>query len=254
VLGGHGTHVAHTAAGANGVASSASIVAIQVFHPWWDSQKQVWIPKTFDSDWIQALDYTYNTLRFYYKIAAVNLSLGGGAYSGYCDNVNNSTAAAAYWMYNLKLQNIATVVSSGNENWSAYIGFPACVSHAISVGNTTYDTSQGKYDAVFAGVDIGSNSNATLDLLAPGTDVCSAFPVFLDTQDNAKDGINCAFIGTSMAAPHVAGAIAVLKAFRPGATVDQEVNALWYSGSNVYDSRNGVTRPRINVYAALFKI
>ena len=54
-----------------------------------------------------------------------------------------------------------------------------------------------------------------------------------------------------MAAPHVAGAIAVLKQLRPGATVAQLLSALQRSGVGVYDSRNRITVTRIDVYRAL---
>jgi subtilisin len=74
----------------------------------------------------------------------------------------------------------------------------------------------------------------------------------MDVFDSLKDGIACDWYGTSMAAPHVTGAIAILKASRPTATVDQMVSALVRNGVGVVDSRNGVNRARINVANAVY--
>jgi subtilisin len=246
----HGTHVAHTAAGTYGVASGSQIIAIQVFH------RTTGRPSYWESDLTFALQHVYS-LRSSHRIAAVNMSLGGSFATGYCDNAGgqDGSSNAAYltgWINLLKDVGIATVVSSGNKDWIDSVGYPACISNAISVGNTTLDPLGN--DAVFGYVaDAGSNSNWTLDLLAPGTDICSAVPTWLEADDY-KDGIDCRYIGTSMAAPHVAGAIAVLRQFRPGASVDQLQAALQASGPSVYDSRNGISRTRINVWNALFRI
>lgn len=253
----HGTHVAHTAAGAYGVARGASIVAVQVFHRGPNGEATY-----YESDLVWGLNYVYN-LRSTYRIAAVNLSIGGkiwvnGAYylsSGYCDNaVTDGTTNNTYltgWISSLKTAGIATVVAAGNDNSSTGLSYPACIANAISVGNTTLDSSG--YDAVLGYTPSGSNSNQTLDLLAPGTDICSAVPSWFDTRSGQTtyDGIDCTYYGTSMATPHVAGAIAVLRQRRPTASVDQLLYALQKSGPGVYDSRNGVTRTRINLYGAL---
>ncbi len=54
-----------------------------------------------------------------------------------------------------------------------------------------------------------------------------------------------------MAAPHVAGAWAVVKSKYPSAGVDQVLAALSSTGVPVLDSRNGITKPRIQVDAAM---
>ena len=241
----HGTHVAHTAAGRYGVAPGAQVIAVQVFHPTSDG------PRVFDSDLTWGLKHVYD-LRGSYRIAAANLSLGGGRYAGFCDSSFASTSDAGKvggWINALTSVGIAAVVSSGNDNYSDAVGKPACFSAAVSVGNTTLTGASA--DAVFGNASYyqngvlrwtGSNSNATLNLLAPGTDICSAVP---------GNGVDCGYIGTSMAAPHVAGAFAVLRQYRPAATVSQVTTALHRSGTSVYDGRNGITRSRINVWSAL---
>jgi hypothetical protein len=54
-----------------------------------------------------------------------------------------------------------------------------------------------------------------------------------------------------MAAPHVTGAFAALKQLRPWTTVSSSLTALQASGQPVTDSRNGVTRSRIDTWNAL---
>jgi subtilisin family serine protease len=253
----HGTHVAHTAAGQYGVARGASIVAIRASHADWDKIKGVWVPGFSDSDLGNALWYVHDVLpQAGIVAAAVNMSIGGGyGYAGYCDNANS-------WItYEINLlksdYEIPTVISSGNDNYPNGITWPACNSNAVSVGNTTLTAASGGVDAVYGYVSPGgSNTAATLDLLAPGTDICSAVPVSLD-NDGSADGWQCGWNGTSMAAPHVAGALALLTQKRPSATVDQMLAALKRSGSTggvaITDSRNTtITRTRINVANALY--
>jgi subtilisin family serine protease len=244
----HGTHVAHIAAGTYGAAPGARIIAIRASHPEWDATLGVYVPKYSLSDLANALWYVYDPLP--YVPAAVNLSVGGGAYSGYCD-ADPALRNLAAWFTALKRDyGITTVVASGNDNHSQYVGAPACASNAVSVGNSTLDPSG--YDAVLGNVKGGSNSNSTLDLLAPGTDICSAVPVAFDLYDGVKDGIACDWFGTSMAAPQVAGAIAVLRQGRPTATSDQMLAALQRRGTAVTDSRNNITRTRINIANAVY--
>ena len=86
------------------------------------------------------------------------------------------------------------MAASGNSGLTDGIGFPACISQVISVGNTT------KSDKV----NSSSNSVDFLDLLAPGTDVESAVPSGA-TCLFTPPGPYCEMTGTSQAAPHVAG-------------------------------------------------
>ena len=245
VLCGHGTHVAQTAAGSYGIARGATIVAIQASHYEWSSKSNAYVPMFSDSDLINALWYVYYQLPFW--PAAINMSVGGGGYTSACDSTKPSFAS---YINALKSKGVATVIASGNDDYYNAVGSPACITNAITVGNSTLDPFG--TDAVLGNVSGGSNSSSLVDVLAPGTDICSALPVLLDVNDGVKDGVACDWFGTSMAAPHVAGAIASIRQARPTATVDQILSALQRRGTAVTDSRNGITRTRINLANTIY--
>jgi hypothetical protein len=173
---------------------------------------------SFVSDQILALERVL-ALRDTFNIAAVNMSLGGSVKftdAASCDNANPSRKAA---IDNLRSAGIATVISSGNESYVDGLAAPACISSAIGVGSTT------KGDAVSP----FSNAASFLSLLAPGSSIVSSVP----------GGGFAELSGTSMAAPHVAGAWAVLKGRRPTATVAEILAALTNTGLPIADERSG---------------
>lgn len=233
----HGTHVAGIAAGSgnsfSGVAKSADIIAVQVFTLFNNASycgTSNACVLAFDSDIIQGLDFVYE-LRNDYNIAAANLSLGSGEYVSQeqCDSVNPSYVNA---VANLVDAGIAVVGASGNNSYSNGINSPGCVSGAISVG--AVNTSN-----VFQWY---SNSASYLDFVAPGSGVQSAKPGggFQNKQ------------GTSMAAPHVAGAIGLLKSALPSASLSEIEQALKDTGTIVSADGHGV--PSINVLNAFFEL
>ncbi|OGO41486.1 MAG: hypothetical protein A2W36_06810, partial [Chloroflexi bacterium RBG_16_58_14] len=237
----HGTHVAGIAAGYRaefaGVAPDASIISVQVFSRF-DNDAYCGPGNSpcvlsWSSDQISALEWVYEQ-RTSYSIASVNMSLGGTQkYTGYCD-----TDPLKLYIDNLRSVGTATVIASGNSGFLDGLGAPACISSAVSVGaqwNTAYPNPDQ--------VAYYSNVATFLSLLAPGT-VWSSVP---------GDGFDY-MTGTSMAAPHVAGAWAVLKSKVPNASVDQVLAALQETGVLMDDERVGAVvtgMPRIQVDAAL---
>lgn len=258
----HGTHVAGIASGngtSSGVAKDAKLISIMVMtrtymiHP--ETGAEISAVKAITSDIVKGLErvlYLKNNTSL--DISSVNISIGNGLFATPCESSSVFTAIIA----NLKSLSIATVAAAGNDNSPNSISTPACVDPAISVGATgdgsPYPICQligcTNYPAPFDQIwsnqtfNLGSNNAYFLDLLAPGAGITSSTP---GGAFNTK-------AGTSMAAPHVAGAWAVIKQRFPNATVDQILNALSVTGTPITDSRNPqspLTKPRINIALAI---
>lgn len=225
----HGTHVAGIAAGRastfSGVAPDASLISIRVF-------------RCEEADWeyiIRALDYVATDLAPRYTIAAVNLSLGDDRFFGSaCDGVDAVYAALSAAVGKLRRLGIATVAASGNEYVKTGISAPSCIEDAIAVGSSDKSDRASWF----------SNSASNLDVMAPGDGIYSSF---------ASGGFGY-LDGTSMAAPHVAGAIAVIRSMLPGAGVAQIEQALEQTGRPIFDAESRITKPRIDVAKALVQL
>jgi len=235
----HGTHVAGIVAGNDvtiqGVAKDANIISIQIFSEFPNQSECKTLPTpcilAYTSDIVKGLDHVM-TLSNTLDISSVNLSIGGGSYTSEaaCDTDPNNFFLKQL-IDQLRYVGIATVASSGNDGSDDSLITPACISSAISVGSTT------KLDVVSS----FSNSAIFLDLLAPGSSITSSI---LNNQFGVKSG-------TSFAAPHVAGAWAILKSGDNSATVVEVLNSLKNTGFLITDSRNGFSFPRIQVNDAL---
>jgi len=235
----HGTHVAGIALGNNqagqnfGVAKGARLIAIQVFSCISGDCSSFGSIGSYESDQIRALEHVL-ALSETHTIAAVNMSLGSSATFTSQATCDDDNAARKEVIENLRAVGIATIIASGNSSSRAGLSQPGCISNAISVGNTT------DADAI----SDRSNVASFLDLLAPGTDIISAAP----------DGGQVSNTGTSMSAPHVAGAWAVLRDFAPQAGINEILQALYQTGTSVDDQRPGGTvtdMRRINLDLAL---
>ncbi len=229
---GHGTNVAGIVLG---VAPGAKVAALDVFQGAGAS----------DSNILAAINWAISN-KTTYNIVALNMSLGvsGTYYNTACSSGNPYTTAFA----NARAVGIVPVVASGNNGKSTGITAPACTPGAVSVG-AVYDSNMGSLgwgnpllcrDTTTAADKIVcfSNSGNLLTLLAPGSQITAA-------------GITQS--GTSQATPHVAGAIAVLRASNaaPTDTVQQTVDRLTSTGKPITDSRNGLTRPRLDLLKAV---
>jgi subtilisin len=229
----HGTHVAGIAVGkrnvlgsnAGGMAPGATLIPIQVFVE--DCSVAPCTLSAFTSDMILALDHVYS-LNSAYKIASVNMSLGGLPMASPCDSASPSLTAS---INSLRAANIATVIASGNNSNATQVSFPACISSAITVGSTTKQNAIASY----------SNGGTSVKLLAPGSSIYSSLP----------GGGYGTLSGTSMATPHVAGAWATVRGARPAALVSDVLNAFTLTGTPILDTRNGLTQPLIQINAAI---
>ena len=240
----HGTHVAGIAAGNfeadffntsdQGVAPDASIIAMQVFTRFDDpadcDPNGTGAPTpcvlSYQSDQLAALNSVIS-MAATTEIAAVNMSLGGGNNTTSCDTDPLKTPIDS-----LLSMDIATVISAGNDAFTNAVGSPGCISTAFTVGSTT--------DADV--VSDFSNRGTLLDVFAPGSDVRSSVP-----------GSYANLSGTSMAAPHVAGALALLKEANPNRSMVDLMDDLRETGVPIsYQSDgNTITTPRIDLAAAV---
>lgn len=240
----HGTFVAGIAAakGAiNGIAKDAKVISIQVFSKFLKPENctngAAPCIASYPEDQATGL---YKVLDLHksgkFKIAAVNLSLGGGEHKTTCDDNKSDLffKLVKKPIESLRAHGIATIAASGNDGYKNAINFPACLSSTISVGNVSND----------GRVARESNNADFLSLLAPGTDIHSTFP------GRAKP---VKLSGTSMAAPHVAGSWAILKQAFPQASVEQIYTALIKSGTPQTDlySRPNITKKMIRVDKAM---
>jgi len=227
----HGTHVSGIAAGNNhndrfGVAKDAGIIAIQVFS-YIDSWRSV---GSYDSDNLKGLEWVY-LMRNTYNIASANMSLGSNeSYSSFCHTTQSDA------IDNLKAAGIATAVASGNESQCNAVASPGCTESAVTVNAST------KLDA---DTTYGNWSDTIVDLVAPGSDINSAW--------TGGNNSYASMQGTSMATPHVAGAWAIFKQYDAGLSVDEIVTALKETGTPISSTRctGRLPEPRINVAAGL---
>ncbi|NUP03079.1 MAG: S8 family serine peptidase [Nonomuraea sp.] len=240
----HGSHVAGIAAGrmttgapSDGVAPAANILPIQVFSRI-DSAITCAISGasapcflSYTSDQKLALEYVARVARNLH-VAAVNMSLGGGGpFQENCDT-DPSAAAVKPDFDTLVSLGVAPVVAAGNNGFLNGVSAPACISSAIAVGATD------DRDAIAA----FSNRGAVLDLFAPGVDINSSVP----------NNTYAVFSGTSMAAPHVAGAFALMRQAYPDFTVAQSLRRMQDTGQDVTYNAGGaqVTTDRIDMSRA----
>ncbi len=175
---GHGTHVSGVIASRDndtffvGVAPQANLVAVKVLD---DYGSGSWSDVIAGIDWVVANKATYN-------IRVANMSLGSiGSVPALETAINNAAAAG-----------IVIVVAAGNsgEDVTASQAIPAMYEQVICVSALESDDTFAYF----------SNWGAAVDITAPGVYVPSL----------SRNGWWEYMDGTSMATPHVAGAIALL--------------------------------------------
>lgn len=233
----HGTHVAGIAVGRrtlgvnfDGVAPDAALMPISF------SSSTV-APGLFQSDIMHALAYVRDRALAGVPVAAVNLSQGDETQQG--DTCDADPMKSS--IDQLLALGIPTIIAAGNAGSTTNMAYPACISSAITVGSTS------PHDQV----SFFSNSTQRIDLLAPGEGPNGT--KIISSVHDFGGSIWGGSRGTSMAAPHVAGAWATYLERHPGASVEEVLAQFQRTGKPILDTRNGLnlTRYRINLSAAL---
>ena len=216
---GHGTHLAGVAAakdnsfGMVGIAPGARLWAIKVLES--SGMGEI-------STLIKGLDYINQHQN---EVDVAVLSLGCECESGALNiAINNSIKAG-----------ITIVVAAGNEGKDAGTFTPANNPEVITVsaiadtdgkcGGNGPPTPYGADDMLAS----FSNYGNVVDISAPGVDIYSTF----------KSNSYTKLTGTSMAAPHVAGAAALYISLHPEASPNDVKSYLLTSGTNPSDLCNG---------------
>lgn len=216
----HGTHVAGTigAKGNNGVGVagvnwSVTMVPIKVFSSGGSSSSDILI---------RGIDYATKLG----VLTATNNSWGGGGFSDAMVAAISAHGAAG----------IIFVAASGNEsnNNDANPSYPASydLPNIISVASTN------RRDELSSFSNYGAKS---VHVAAPGEDIWSTIP----------KGSYGAKSGTSMATPHVTGAIALIKSQFPDLGVEGLKNKILASTSKVAKLSTAVRFGRLDVASAL---
>ncbi|MFJ8584944.1 S8 family peptidase [Streptomyces sp. NPDC093595] len=205
---GHGTHVAGTVAG--NAYGVAKKARIVGVRVLNNSGSGTTAQVVAGIDWV-----TRNAV----KPAVANMSLGGGADTALDNAVRNSIAAG-----------VTYAIAAGNDGRDASSTSPARVTEALTVGSTTSSDARSSF----------SNYGSVVDIFAPGSSITSAW----NTGDSATNTIS----GTSMAAPHVAGAAALYLANNRTATPSQVASALTSAATTGVVGNPGTGSPNRLLY------
>lgn len=186
---GHGTHVAGTVGGATyGVAKGIFLIPVKVLDCNGMGTSSLFVEAIY---WI-INDHTAGVP------AVANMSLG---FEGISPAVESAVEA-------LIADGVTVVAAAGNDAVDSCYSSPARVPGAITVAASDASDAEASF----------SNHGPCVDLYAPGVNIRSA-------AYNSASG-NVVFSGTSMAAPHVTGAIGRLLSERPSSSPTTVTNAL----------------------------
>ncbi|MGC9015047.1 MAG: S8 family peptidase, partial [Thermoproteota archaeon] len=244
---GHGTHVASIAAGTGitsggkfkGIAPGARLLVGKVLSNYgWG----------YDSWIIEGIDWAVSN-----GANIISMSLGGGFTDG-----TDPLSKECDWAVS---QGVVVVVAAGNERYHWRITAPGTAFNVITVGASD------KYDKIAWFSSRGPTLDLRIkpDIVAPGDGIWAALakgslieyyanmswiPAIDVDKDGRYDYVQLS--GTSMATPHVAGAVAIVLQKFPSLKPGDVKNLLlststWLQGYNVYDEGSG----RLNVSYAV---
>jgi len=220
----HGTHVAGIIAAdgtIKGIAPEAKLVILKACGPTSSCDSQALL---------DSLNWCVNNASVF-NISVISISIGTTAvYTDYCDSEWTDLTDA---INSAVAKNISVVVAASNDGSSTSIALPACIRNSTPVGSTT------ELDAI----SNFSNRNWLVKLFAPGSEINSTI----------LSGGYGSLSGTSMATPHVSGAIALLKQYlqlTSRTNTTKQIETIFFNTGKLF-SEGSNNFSRINVYNAI---
>jgi subtilisin family serine protease len=222
---GHGTHVTGTIAaqanngvGIAGMAPGVSIMPIKVL----DSSGTGGLAEILDG-----IDYAR-----LHGADVINMSLGGRA-----ERFDSTSLAEFQATINTAYAAGITIVAAAGNDGDGTVEYPCAFVHVICVGATDNSDNHAFF----------SNTNAYVDISAPGWNILSTVPTSVDPTGYHS------LSGTSMATPHVAALAGLIRSIYPSETVDQVEATILSTAQDLGDpGRDNVFGAgRINAAAAV---
>jgi serine protease AprX len=251
---GHGTHVAgiitgngNTSSGARiGIAPGANLINVKVSDA---------TGMSLGSDLVAGLQWVYDN-RLTYNIKIVNISLN----STVAESYNTSAIDAAVEI--LWFNGIVVAVSAGNNGGPGAIYPPANDPFVITVGAADdMGTASLSDDVVtsFSAYGTTESGFAKPELVAPGRNLISlnasiTSNIYINHAPNRVDNSYFRMSGTSMSAPVVTGAVALLLQDEPTLTPDQVKYRLMATANKTWAGYNATTAGAgyLDAYAAIY--
>ena len=251
---GHGTFVAGIIAG-NGVSSGGKYIGVAPKTNLLNVRISDDQGMSTESDVVDALQWVLNN-RVRYNIRVVNLSLNSGVAQSY--QTSPLDAAVEILWFN----RIVVVVSAGN-NGTATLFPPANDPFVITVGATddkgTVSTSDDVV-ATFSAYGTTESGFAKPDLVAPGRNIIGILPEndkLNMSKNHAGNRIDTNYFrmsGTSVSAPMVSGAVAILLQDEPNLNPDQVKYRLIATANKNWPGYNATTAGAgyLDIYSAVY--
>ncbi|MBL4881868.1 MAG: S8 family serine peptidase [Oleispira sp.] len=200
----HGTHVAGTIAavegndsGGTGIAPGVKIMPVRVLGQDGGTSFEIIAGICFAAQLSRSDNSVCSNVPSANAADIINLSLGGPGFSDIEQAVYEAVVA----------KGIIVIAAAGNESTSAPF-YPAGYDQVISVSATNRNTELASY----------SNFGNLIDVAAPGGDLTSDQGILSSWGDDRNGTAEFTYgylQGTSMAAPHVAGVVALMKSEKP---------------------------------------
>lgn len=235
----HGTLVAGVAAGkANpvltpatlqGVAHDANLVGVQIFsYRSTVGGDPVFEAIAFNADTMKAMTSSlFGSLSGPANPYVVNISIGTVA--TFSSNCNTEHMPLMLRIGALKSLGVPVIVPTGNKGIRNGISYPSCLAGAIKAASVGNDST---------GILVSNHSNLGPQasftgaiLLAPGGNEFVGAPNTVKSSVATSDTAIGTTLGTSIAAPHVAGMYAALKSVNTSVSVDDAT--AWISANGV---------------------